>query len=176
MEKKPSKAFEIALSAISCAVATIFLSLGSLNPLLLATAYIIGCFALMLPLSKGFILGDVLAYIASGLLACIFCGFAFAWRLLPFFVFFGLHPLVNYLQSRYGWNKIVCFIVKAVWFDAAMYLCWRFVFEMNVAVDWINEYIIPVIIVGGTLFFAVYDYMIFQCQKSVNAVVRRIGR
>ena len=52
-------AFEIALSAIACAFATIFLSLGVLNNFLLATGYIVGCFALMLPLAKGFVWGDV---------------------------------------------------------------------------------------------------------------------
>lgn len=174
--KRNSKSFEIALSAIACAVATLFLWLGSLNPFLLATGYLVGCFALMVPLSKNFVWGDVLAYLAACLCALLLGGGAFFWKLLPFIVFFGLHPLANFVQTRFRWNAILCFFVKAVWFDAAMYLCWRFAFGMNVAVDWVNEYIVPVILIGGTLFFAVYDRMIFACQKSVNAAVRRIGR
>ena len=43
MKKIP--AFEIALSAVACAVATLFLSLGVLNNFLLATGYIVACFA-----------------------------------------------------------------------------------------------------------------------------------
>lgn len=174
--KRPSKSYEIALSAISCAVATIFLTVGSLNPFLLATGYLVGCFALMIPLSKGFLLGDVLAYLAAGVLALIFGGGAYFWKLLPYFVFFGLHPLANYLQARYRWNGFLCFLVKAAWFDGAMYLCWRFAFDMSAAAQWINDYILLVIFVGGTLFFAVYDRMIFLCQKSVDEVIKRIGR
>ena len=33
-----------------------------------------------------------------------------------------------------------------------------------------------ILFVGGTLVFAVYDYMIFLCQKATDSVVRRIGR
>lgn len=174
--KRPSKSFEIALSAIACAVATVFLTIGSLSPFLLATGYIVGCFAMMVPLSKEFIWGDVLAFLASSLLSCLFSGFAYFWKLLPFIVFFGLHPLANFLQTKYKWNFVICFLIKAAWFDCAMYLCWRFAFEMNVAVDWINQYIYYVIFIGGTLFFAVYDRMIFLCQKSVNLAVKRIRR
>ena len=173
--KRSSKSFEIALSAISCAVATVFLVLGSFSPFLLATGYIVGCFALMVPLSKEFIWGNVLAFIGASILSFLLGCFNY-WRLLPFVVFFGLHPLANFLQTKFRWNMIVCFIVKAAWFDCAMYLCWRFTFEMNVAVDWINQYIYYVIFIGGTLFFAVYDRMIFLCQKSVNAAVKRIRR
>ncbi|MBO5045744.1 MAG: hypothetical protein J6C93_02630 [Clostridia bacterium] len=182
--KRQSKSFEIALSAVSCAVATLFLWLGTLNPFLLASGYIVGCFAMMIPLSKDFVWGNVLCYLASSLLACVLSGFAFFWKLLPFIVFFGLHPLVNHVQRKIAERKfpqsklfpILCWIVKAVWFDLALYLCWKFTFDMNVAVEWINEYIIPVIFIGGTLFFLAYDRMIFLCQKSVNLAVRRIGR
>lgn len=99
------KSFEIALSAIAAAIATLFLSLGIYNVALLATGYLLGCFALMLPLAREFWTGSVLAYIASVLLALLFGGLAFFWRLLPFILFFGIHPIVNALQLKRGWNK-----------------------------------------------------------------------
>ncbi len=179
--KRPSKSFEIALSAISCGVATAFLALGSLTPFLLATGYLVGCFALMVPLAKDFIWGDVLAFLGASILSLLLGGFAFFWKLLPFYVFFGLHPLVNYLQNRFlapklRYHYFVCLPFKAAWFDGAMYLCWRFAFHMAVPLEWVNEYIFLVIFIGGTLFFAVYDRMIFLCQKSVNEAVRRIRK
>ncbi len=179
--KRPSKSFEIALSAISCAVATLFLWLGTISPLLLATGYMVGMFALMVPLSKDFIWGNALAFIAACFLACLCGGFAYIWKLLPFVVFIGLHPLINYLQKRFiklkfGVSYLVCLPFKALWFDGAMYLCWMFAFEMNVPIDWINQNIFLVTFLGGTLFFCVYDYMIFICQNSVNALVRRIRK
>lgn len=178
--KKKITAFEIALSAVACALATIFLSLGILNNFLLATGYIVACFAMMLPLSKGFILGDVIAYIATFLLTFLFGGAAVPWRVVPFILFFGLHPLINYLQSRFKWNKIVSFIVKAVWFDGSMYLVWRFVFGMTTNYEWLDEllekYAVPIFLVVGTLFFFVYDRLIFRCQRIMDGLVSRIKK
>ncbi len=174
--KRRSKSFEIALSAISCAVATVFLTVGAFSPFLLATGYLVGCFALMLPLSKDFIWGNVLAFVGASLLSLLFGGMGYVWKLLPFYVFFGLHPLANYLQTRFHWNKWICLPIKAAWFDGAMYLCWRFTFAMNVNIAWVNENILLVILLGGTLFFIAYDYMIFLCQKSVNQAIARIRK
>ncbi|MBP5242055.1 MAG: hypothetical protein J6Z36_00010 [Clostridia bacterium] len=169
-------AFEIALSAIAAAIGALFLSLGTLNNYLLATGYIVACFALMLPLSKGFILGDALAYVAIVLLSFLFGGLSVPWRMLPFIIFFGLHPLVNFLQLKFKWNQWIALVIKAVWFDVAAYLLWRFVFGMTNTFEWIDQYIIPVIIVGGTLFFVVYDHFIFRCQIAVDKIVSRIKK
>lgn len=171
-----SKSFEIALSAIAAAIATLFLSLGVLSPFLLATGYIMGCFAMMLPLSRQFYWGDILAYAAAVILSLLLGGMAFFWRLLPFILFFGLHPLVNSLQVKYGWNRWIAFLCKAIWFDGAAYLVWRFVFEMTTNFAWVDEHILWVIVIGGTLFFYIYDRMIFQCQNSVNILVHKIKR
>lgn len=176
---KKSRSFEIALSAIACAVAAAFLMLGSLNPFLLATGYLIGTFALMVPLSKGFVWGNVLAFIGASLLALPLS----LWKIVPFAVFFGLHPLVNYLQKKYvKKNRIkgICLLLKAVWFDLAMLLSWYVLTGMagmeEVFSEWIGEYLYYVIFIGGTLFFCAYDYMIFLCQKSVDRAIYRIRR
>lgn len=175
--KKPSKSFEIALSAIACAVAAGFLMLGSLNPFLLATGYLIGTFALMVPLAKGFVWGSALAYLGASLLALPVS----LWKVVPFAVFFGLHPAVNYLQNKYVKNAVwkgVCFLGKAVWFDLAMLLSWFVLTSMAGMVfpEWVSQFIYLVVFIGGTLFFAAYDYMIFLCQRSVDLAVRRIRR
>lgn len=175
MQKKIS-AFEIALSAIACAFSTLFMSLGVLNDFLLATGYVAGCFALMLPLSKGFIVGDVLAYAATVLLTFLFGGIAVPWRVLPFVLFFGLHPLLNHLELRFRWNKILLLAVKVVWFDVTAYLVWRFLFGMTTSFDWVDEYILPVIAVGGSLFFVAYDFCIFRCQCAVDKLIARIDK
>lgn len=174
--KRKITAFEIALSAIACAVATVFLTLGLQIDVLLATGYIVGCFALMLPLSKGFIWGDVLAYIATVLLTLFLGGVSVPWLIMPFILFFGLHPLVNHLQIRFKWNKIIMLVIKAVWFDVTAYILWRFVFDMTAAFPQLDQYVVPVILIGGSLFFVVYDRLIFKCQQSVDRIVYRIKK
>lgn len=175
--KKPSKSFEIALSAIACAFAAAFLMLGSLNPFLLATGYLIATFALMVPLSKDFVWGAALCYLAAGLIALPLC----LWKIVPYFVFFGLHPIVNYLQRRFVKRtplKVVCLAVKAVWFDFAMWLSYYVLTTMAgfTFPDWIAQFFFYAIFIGGTLFFFVYDIMIFYCQRSADIAIRRIRR
>ncbi len=175
--KKPSKSFEIALSAIACAVAAAFLMLGSLNPFLLATGYLVGAFALMTPLSKGFVWGGALAFLGACLLALPLS----LWKIVPFAAFFGIHPIVNYLQKKYVKRNLfhwIVFAAKAVWFDCAMLLSWYVLTSMAGMTfpEWITEFLYLVIFAGGTLFFVAYDYMIILCQRSVDLAVRRIRR
>ena len=170
------KSFQIALAAMSCALAAIFMNLGINVSFLIITGYVFGAVSLMLPLAKNFYAGGFLAYLATCLLCLPFGGIGFFYKLFPFIVFFGLHPLVNHLQVRFHWNKVVLLIVKIVWFDVAAYLAWRFVFGMTTTFDWIDQYILPVIAVGGSLFFGVYDMLIFRCQRAVDRIVARISK
>ncbi len=182
--KKSSKSYQIALSAIACAAAAGALTLGSYVDVLLGACYVIAVFALMVPLAKDFVWGDALCYLATILLTALFCGFSFLY-LVPFAVFFGLHPIVNYLQRRYIKPKplfFICEIVKAVWFDLAMWLSFRLVFvpvfglEAAAWYPFVEKYFFLVLFVGGTVFFAVYDAVVFYGQKCVDAVLRRLRK
>ncbi len=175
--KKPSKSFEIALSAIACAFAAAFLMLGTLNPFLLATGYLVAAFALMVPLAEGFLWGASLCYLAAGLLALP----VGLWKIVPYAVFFGLHPIVNYLQRKYVKKplfKVFCMLIKAAWFDLAMWLSF-FVLTTMAGMPFpetVTKYLYLVLFLGGTVFFAVYDVMIFYCQRSADLAIRRIRR
>ena len=181
--KKQSRSFEIALSAIACAVAALALTMGSYVRFLLAAGYLIAVFALMVPLAKEQILGFCLAYAGAALLAFFFAGLAIV-QILPFIVFFGLHPLANYFQKKYVHKTLLhglLFLVKAVWFDLSLWLGWVVLEEFLglTAMTWydlIAQNLYLILFLGGTAVFAVYDYMIFLCQRAMNAVIRRIGR
>lgn len=182
--KKPSKSFEIALSAIACAASAIFLTIGSYVDVFLGAGYILAVFALMIPLSKDFWGGALLAALGSVLLAFMFCAFSFL-RLAPFLMFFAFHPTVNYFQKKYVKKTplhILAFFVKAVWFELVMWFSWRFIlvelFALNEAVwyDFVMRYFYLVLFVGGTLVFALYDYAIFMCQRTADWCVKRIKR
>jgi hypothetical protein len=166
---------QIALSALACAIATIFLTLGIYSQFLLFTGYLLGCVALMLPLAKKSYLGYLLAYLASCILSLIFNGGLF-WDLLPFIAFFGLHPLMNELQLKVKLNRWLAWAIKAVLFDGTMYLIWRFVFGMTTNFPLVDKYIIPVLLVLGTAFFLLYDIAAFRCRAVVNSAVNRIVR
>ena len=164
---------EIALSALACAIATIFLTIGVYSEILLFTGYLLASVALMLPLAKQSIRGYLLAYIATCLLSLLFNIGRF-FDLLPFIAFFGLHPLINELQLKIKINKWLACGIKALWFDGAMYLVWRFIFSMTTSISFVDKYFIPILLVVGTLFFVFYDYVSYKARAVVNTTVSRI--
>lgn len=183
-QKKYSRSFYIALSAMSCALAVIFLMLGFFSKVLLGTGYIIAEIALMVPLAKRFYGGSLLAYVCTVVLAIVFGAAAQIWDLVPFIIFFGLHPIVNCFQQHWQVNKWLAFAVKAVWFDAALFAAYYIIFGgvfgmqagQSAFFDFVNKYIWLFIIVVGTAFFVLYDFAMFRAQKLVNFAVSKVKK
>ena len=170
---KRLSAYEIALSALSCAIATILLTVGIYSEILLFTGYLFGGIALMLPLSKQCYVGYVLAYVATCILSVIFIP-SRIFDQLPFILFFGLHPLVNELQLKTKLNRWVACAAKALWFDLAMYLIWKFIFGATTTLPILDQYMIPIILIFGSAFFVFYDYTMYKCRYTVNMIIKRI--
>ena len=170
---KKISSHEIALSALACAVATIFLTVGIYSAVLLFTGYLFAGIALMMPLAKQSYRGYVLAYLATCILALIFNASGFI-DLLPFIMFFGLHPLVNELQLKTKINRWLACGIKAVWFDSTMYVIWRFVFAMTTTIPFVDQYIFYIILIFGTIMFVGYDYLMYKWRFAVNMLVKRI--
>ena len=172
--KRKITSYEIVLSALAAALATIFLSVGALSSVMLFTGYLLASLCLCLPLCRQGYAGYLFAYATCCLLTMLFCGFAFFFRLLPFMLFFGLHPLFNEIQLTKKWNKYICFFVKAVWFDGALILTWWLLFNRTLGVAFIDAYFIPLAFVVGTVLFFLYDWMHFECRKQMEKVLLKI--
>lgn len=181
MKPKYSHSFQITLSAISCAMAVLFLYVGTFNPYLLATGYFMGAVCLCVPLSKNFYRGDFLAYLGTVVLTVIMGAVARIWVLVPFIMFFGLHPLANALLKKYKVPYMWGLIAKIVWFDATAYVAYLLVFNgfiggENAVVQFANDHILLVIAVVGSLFLVAYDYAMAKAQKVINGLVARIRK
>lgn len=183
-KNKNTKSFEIAISGISCAIAVIFLSLGILSGWLLATGYFIGIIALMIPLSKQCYLGGFLAYLGTCILTLIMGAAAGFWNLVPFIMFFGLHPLINALQVKHNFNRWIALVLKAVWFDCTLIAGYFLVygglmggnlFPQNVY-DTINKYLYLIIFTAGTAAFVLYDFLVFKVQAAINVIAAKIKK
>lgn len=185
-KNKNSKTFEIALSGISCAVAAVALSLGIMTGLgvLTATGYLIAVIALMVPLSKQFFRGGFLAYLGTVILAVVLGAAVKFWDLVPFAMFFGLHPLANALQIRFKINRWLALAIKAVWFDCTLIVGYYLVFGGMLGgtlfpeqvYEVINRYIFLLIFTVGTVGFFIYDYLVFKCQILINRIVFKIKK
>ncbi len=172
---KKISAYEIALSALSCALATLILTVGVYSAVLLFTGYLVAAIALMLPLAKKSYTGYALAYVATCILTLIF-NVATFFDVLPFIMFFGLHPLVNEWLFHKKFNRVIATVLKAIWFDVTAYVIWLSMFRMTVAIPEIEQYIIPIILVLGTAFFLFYDYVMYKWRLIINVLVKRITR
>ena len=172
---KKITAYEIALSALACALATVLLTVGIYTEILLFTGYLFAGVALMLPLAKRSYIGYFLAYLATCILSVLFSSFRF-WEVLPFIVFFGLHPIVNEWQLKTKLNRFVWFGIKALWYDGTMYLTWKLLFEMTTNIAGYEQWVLPAVLVGGTLLFGLFDYMAFRCSAIVIILVKRISK
>ena len=170
---KKISSYEIALSALSCAVATILLTVGVYSELLLFTGYLFSSIALMLPLAKQSYRGYALAYVATCLLSFLLNPARF-FDLLPFAMFFGLHPLVNELQLKTKINRWVACAVKALWFDFTMYVVWKVLFFSTTTIPLIDEYFLPILLIVGSAFFVFEDYVMYRWRAIVNVTVKRI--
>ena len=96
--------------------------------------------------------------------------------MFPFVIFFGLHPLINELQLKTKINRLLAFAVKALWFDGALYITWKFIFGITTEIAFIDAYLLPVILVLGTALFFLYDYVAFRARYTVNLLVKRIDK
>ena len=173
------RSFSVALSAVSCALASVFMIVGQTVPFAFATAYLFAAIALMLPLAKDLRLGGFLAYVATSLI-CLPFGLREFYKYLPFIAFFGLHPLANYLQRRHRLNRWAAFAVKAVWFTGVLCASWALFTATTVSSNELTEklggWIYLAIVAGGAVFFLLYDWLMLRCQRTVNAFVSKIDR
>ena len=173
--KKRFSAYEIALSALSCAIATILLTIGVYSEILLFTGYLFSGIALMLPLAKKSYRGYAFAYVATCLLAFVFNS-ARMLDLLPFVMFFGLHPLINELQLKIKINRWLACGIKALWFDATLFIIWKFLMGDTTSMPILDTYFIPILLVFGSAFFVCTDYVMYRWRAVVNALVKRISK
>ena len=181
-KNRNSKTFELALSGITCAVSAGALALGILSDYLVATGYLIGVCALMVPLSKQFFKGDFLAYVGTLILAVVLGACVQFWKLLPFAMFFGLHPLANALQIRFKVNKWLALVIKALWFDCMLIATYHVVYGGLLGgtlfpeeiYKIINDYVYLFIFTVGSAICFIYDYVVFKMQVGVNMTVQRI--
>lgn len=162
----------IALSAISASFGIVFLVFGAYFSTFDLSCLFMATICIMFPLSKDSVKGAVLTYLAITLLSFIFVGGKFYISIL-FAVFFGLYPIVNYVQLKK--YKTFCFLmpIKAVWFIITLLLM-IYLFQLfTVTHPLIQKYLPFVAVIGGGLFFIVFDVIMLRFQKTTKILIER---
>lgn len=76
-------------------------------------------------------------------------------------------------KCRVTWIDVIFTLVKICWFDAAMYFLWKVVFSANTTIAFVDAHIVPVILIGGSLFFLLYDVWMFFMRKKTGVILAR---
>ena len=164
----------IVLSAISTAFAVIFLTLGAIVPVFDYSGIFMASVCMTLPLTKKSAWAGVMTYLATAILSLIFVGGRFEIT-VSFAVFFGLHPLANFLFEKAKFNKIIAVIIKDIWFIASLLLLYCFFEEfIGFEAEILKKYAVPILIIGGGIIFVAYDFIMTRFQKFAVAIVERL--
>lgn len=164
----------IAVSALSTALAIVFLTIGAYFQSFDLSALFMASLMMTIPLAKGSKKGFWLSYLSTAILAFVFAISRFYLALL-FLLFFGVHPFINYIQEKSGKKLWFLFIIKGVWFIGVCYLM-CYAFNMFVAPNEIINKILPwFILVFGACCYIVYDFVIFKFQRMMSQVIQRLG-
>ena len=170
---KPSKI--ISLSAVTTALAVIFLAVGAYVDVMDLSCLFMSSLMIMLPLSKKSVKSALFSYGATAILTLLLTmstgKFAIA---ILFTFFFGLHPIINYLEKEKNWNRILLLVIKDVWFIVTCLIMYDVFNLFTDLPPFIENYAIYVIIIGGAIIFIVYDVIMKRFQTFTNALIVRL--
>ncbi len=163
----------VAISAICTAFTVLVLFIGTIYPPLDLTSILIASLIVMVPLSKGSALSAVLTVISSTVLALLFCAFRMQ-VILPYALFFGLHPILNYVIKQRGYKKRYWFVVKDIWFVLTVVLMQRFVEIFSIEIEFIQRFLYAFLVTASAIGFLAYDYMIIKFQQHIDLLIKRL--
>ena len=130
----------IALSAISAAIALLLLIAGAFFEILDISCLFFASLAIMLPLTKNSRAGAFLAYLASGILGFILTGMRLQ-IIIPYVLFFGLHPIINDFLQKKNVNRILGAVLKTMWFVGVLFIVYYFTSFFVVENEIVKQYI-----------------------------------
>lgn len=165
----------ISLAAVTAALAIIFLTIGVYVDVMDLSCLFMASLVIMLPLSKESVKCSLLGYGGAAIISAFICASTgrFAVCIL-FAAFFGLHPIINYLETSKNWNKALLLVIKDVWFVLTCLLMY-YVFNLFTDLpDIVEQYAVYFIIIGGAILFVPYDMVMKRFQTLTDALIKRL--
>lgn len=158
---------------MAAALSFLFLAIGSYLQVGEYGWYFAASVAIMLPVSRGYLGGGVLAVIVGTLLVLGANGFNYIF-LIPYFSFMGFHPIINYWQRLQNKNKAAVFILKEAWFLGSVTLTYHFTALLLFDFGKFGPFALPIILIVAGAAFIPYDYAMKQMQKKIDRLMERV--
>ena len=168
------KSTTIAISAVSSALGIVLLVLGTFISVIDISCVFTSSIILMLPLYKKSLTGAFLSFLSTAILSAILTGFRFQ-VIIPYAIFFGLHPIVNDFIQVKNINKWFALVVKTIWFIIALFVIYKFTnmfVGLNQKIVDVIYWLIPTV---GAIFFIAYDFFIIYVRKKCEILFSNIG-
>ena len=167
-----------ALSGMLAAVALVIQLLASLSPSGWTALAAVAGLAVAVAVSAAGYVSATLCYVVSGLLSLILIP---AKHVAVLYVcLFGIYPLIKSLLERLKWRGLE-YVLKLAFFNlvlGGLYLLGYQLFFQSVATGWSYPLpFVPVLFVGGSIVFLVYDYAFSKVMALLQArVIPQIQR
>ena len=162
--------YRAALGGISSALSLLFLVLAVYIPAGQLALYALSSVALLLPLKKGLYKTALLCYAAVSLLALLLTGNIL--YVVPYWLFFGLHPMVLSLLLKYKVNFILSEIIKLLFFNVVFFAAYQL--SALFFLEGLENQLYIVLAAVGTAAFLVYDYLLTNIFQKSDRYMDRI--
>lgn len=161
----------IALCGIATAFGVIFILIGVFVPLLDMAMFMTASMCLMLPLYKNYLKGAALTYVCISVLAFLFSGANF-FAIMPYIIFFGYHPILNYLQMKFKIDVKISVAINCLIFNIAFYFIFNFS-KIFIDSDILDKIPYVLLAVFATVIFIIYDLAFKNLQLKANQIFKR---
>lgn len=160
----------IALSGIASALSTMFLIVSVYIPLMDMSFMVLASLAILIPIAKNDYVGAGLAYLSTSILGLLITGQVFG--ILPFVVFFGLHPILLSLIQKWKLPEFIGILIKLIFANLAIFVAWQF---LGLAIN-IRDFIFPywLIALVGSLGFLLYDWLMMRLKMIFNYYIDKL--
>ena len=118
------RSYQVALGGVTCALGVIFMVLSYYFQIGDLPLMALSSLMLLMPLKKGMFKTAGLCYVAVSLLTFLLTGNFVA--IIPYLVFFGLHPIEIALFDRYRVHRVLQALIKLIHCNAALFVIFTF--------------------------------------------------
>ncbi len=128
----------ISISAIAAAISGLLVGVGCYLGNLDFSLFLFAGIFLTIPLYRNSVWGCVLAYLAGGFIGLMISGFNII-LIFPYFVWFGIHPVLGCVLARKGVNRWIAFLVKLFFLELTVFLLLQFTQVLSIKIDFFSS-------------------------------------
>ena len=165
----------MALSSICAALSTALLTIGFYLGIGDFIWYFAASFVFVPMICKRLLKESVCAFFVATVLGLIMVGFNYIY-ILPFFVIFGYYPMLYYWSLIKIKGNALRKIIKLIAFEFGMFMMWRFTYLFVGETEFLEKYMLPILLVVGIVLFFMYDFIIMRLIAICNYYMQKVTK